>query len=166
MWIRTGRAPRRTSMGLSTRLLMWASQRGRGIAVPHCLETRVLLRRDRLPLGLFRCSGAKHDNAHPDKPDDLEKAEDVDGVQQRRNDRGDPRNSDQDPEPVQGLGQSGGSQRRNADEQHPKTAEKLSLPLWLSTFSCQPGSALRSASLHLQGSCPCAGVSVPILNWI
>src|SRR5450759_2802078 len=115
-------------MGLNTRLLMWASQRGSGIAFPHSLETRLLPRRDRLPLGLLRGSGAKHDNAHPDEPDDLEKAEDVHGVQQRRNDRGDPRKSDQDPDPVQGLGQTAGSQRRYADEQHPKTAQKLSLP--------------------------------------
>jgi hypothetical protein len=40
----------------------------------------LLPRRDRLPLGFLRCSGAKHDNAHPDEPDDLEKAEDVHGV--------------------------------------------------------------------------------------
>src|SRR5674476_1668593 len=89
--MRTGRPPRRTSMGLNTRLLMRASQRGIGIALPHCLETRLLPRRDRLPLGLLRCSGAKHDNAQPDEPDDLEKAEEVPGLQQSRNDRCNPR---------------------------------------------------------------------------
>ena len=77
---------RRTSMGLNSRLLMRASQRGGGIAVLSPEETRLLSRRDRLPLGFLERSGAKHDNAQRDEPDDLEKAEDVDGVQQRRND--------------------------------------------------------------------------------